>query len=157
MSQRLTPEDLGSPNLKVAGLHLWVHGRQFPDADDYWDGNWLRITAYCGASGAQVLIQGAIVTIQDIAGFGDQCDAMLRGTATSVLLDPFEPELRVSLEAVGGLGHIRVAVDITPDHLAQSHRMEFEIDQSYLPGIIEQCSAINRAYPVRGQPDRQSV
>jgi hypothetical protein len=33
-------------------FQLWVHGRQFSEAHDYDDGNWLRVTAHCGASGA---------------------------------------------------------------------------------------------------------
>jgi hypothetical protein len=45
----------------------------------------------------------------------------------------------------------RYDVEITPDHLAQTHRKQFEIDQSYLPAIIEQCAAVVRVHPVRGQ------
>jgi hypothetical protein len=157
MSQRLTPEELGEPDLKVAGFQLWVHGRQFPDADDYYDGNWLRVTAHCGASGASVWAQGAMVMVTDIAGFGNQCDAMLRGDSGSAVLDPFEPELKVSLEAADSLGHIRAQVEITPDHLVQSHNMEFEVDQSYLPSIIKQCSAIVQEYPIRGYKDHEGV
>ena len=157
MNQKLSPEDLGEPALTVAGFQLWIHGRQFPEADDYYDGNWLRVTAHCGASGASVWVQGAIVMVTDIAGFGKQCDAMLRGDSSSAALDPCEPELKVSLEAADHLGHIRAQVEITPDHLAQSHKMEFDVDQSYLPGIIKQCSAIIQEYPIRGNKERQCV
>jgi hypothetical protein len=31
------------PDLKLDGFSLWVFGRQFPDANDYWDGNWLPL------------------------------------------------------------------------------------------------------------------
>ena len=151
MNQNLTPENPGHPALKIAGFQLWVHGRQFPEAEDYDDGNWLRVTAHCGASGASVWAQGAILMVTDIAGFGDQCAAMLRGTSNTAALDPLEPELKVSLQALDRLGHVRAKVEITPDHLVQSHQMEFEIDQSYLPGIIKQCLAIVQEYPIRGQ------
>ena len=50
----MTPADLGVPDLKLAGLQLWVHGREFPESEDADDGNWLRVTAHCGASGASV-------------------------------------------------------------------------------------------------------
>jgi hypothetical protein len=66
-------------------------------------------------------------------------------------LEPLEPELRVEVEAADRLGHIRAGVEITPDNLAQTHRMQFDIDQSYLPGIVEECAAVVRAYPVRGR------
>jgi len=157
MSQKLTPADLCKPDLKVGGLQLWVHGRQFPEADDYDDGNWLRVTAHCGASGDSVWVQGSILMVTDIVGFGDQCDAMLRGDASSAALAPLEPELALSIEIADRLGHIRAQVEITPDHLAQSHKMEFDIDQSYLPDIIKECSAIAQEYPIRGLPDRNGV
>jgi hypothetical protein len=150
MSKRLSPSDLGDPALRVAGFQLWIHGRQFPEADDYDDGNWLRVTAHCGASGASVWAQGAIVMVTDIAGFGKQCDAMLRGDSRSAVLDPYEPELRVSLEVADRLGHIHVQVEITAEHLTQSHKFEFDVDQSYLPDIIKECSAIVQEYPIRG-------
>lgn len=59
MSEKLMPMDLGEPDLKVAGFHLWVHGRQLPEVDDCYDGNCLRVTACRGASGASVWAQGA--------------------------------------------------------------------------------------------------
>jgi hypothetical protein len=157
MSQDPTPVDLGEPHLRVAGFQLWVHGRQFPEAEDYDDGNWLQVTARCGASGASVWAQGAILMVTDIAGFGDGCAAMLSGERKSAALDPLEPELTMSLEASDVLGHIRAQIKITPDHLLQAHRFEFEIDQSYLPAIIRQCSEIVQEYPIRGQQDRQGV
>jgi hypothetical protein len=56
----------------------------------------------------------------------------------------------VSLKAADQLGHIRAQVEITPDNLTQSHKMEFDVDQSYLPSIIKQCSVIVKKYPIRG-------
>lgn len=157
MTQKLTPTDLGEPDLQVAGFQLWVHGRQFPEAEDYYDGNWLRVTAHCGASGASVSVQGAILMVTDIAGLRDECAGMLSGEIKSAALAPHEPELKVSLEASDSVGHIRAHVEITPDHLLQSHRFEFEVDQSHLPGIIKQCSEIVQEYPIRGQQDREGV
>ncbi|MCB9892121.1 MAG: hypothetical protein H6833_10775 [Planctomycetes bacterium] len=157
MSENTTPADLGEPDLKVAGFQLWVHGREFPDSKDYYDGNWLRVAAHCGASGASVWAQGAIVMVTDIAGFGDQCAAMRGGDSRSAALDPLEPELKVSLDIADRLGHVRAQVEITPDHLAQAHRFEFEVDQSYLPDIIQQCSAIVKQHPIRGTRDRKGV
>lgn len=150
MNQNLMLENLGHPALKIAGFQLWVHGRQFPEAEDSDDGNWLRVTAHCGATGASVWAQGAILMVTDIASFGDQCAAMLRGTSNTAALDPVEPELKVSFQALDRLGHVRAKVEITPDHLVQSHQMEFEIDQSYLPDIIKQCLAVVQEYPIRG-------
>lgn len=54
MTRILLPEDFGEPSLSIAGFQLWVHGRQFPEATDFYDGNWLRVTAHCKASAASV-------------------------------------------------------------------------------------------------------
>jgi hypothetical protein len=153
MSRLPTPADLGKPDLKVAGFQLWVLGRSSPESDDYYDGNWLNVYAHCGASGASVWAQGSILMVTDIAGFDDECAAMLRGDLKSATLDPFEPQLRVVLKAVDDMGHVCVQVEITPDHMTQAHRFEFGIDQSYLPAIIQQCSEIVKEYPIRGQND----
>lgn len=157
MIEQLPPTDLGEPDLKVAGFLLWVHGRQFPEVEDYHDGNWLRVTAHCSALGASVWAHGALLSVADVAEFGDGCAAMLRGESRSVGLVPFEPELKVSLEVSDSVGHICAQVEITPDHLSQSHRFEFEVDQSYLPDIIKQCLEIMQEYPSRGRQDGRGV
>ncbi|MBX3321037.1 MAG: hypothetical protein KF890_14230, partial [Nitrospira sp.] len=92
----------------------------------------------------------AILMVTDISAFGNQCAAMLQGKSTSATLEPFEPELKLSLEAADRLGHIRIQVEITPNNLTQSHWFEFEIDQSYLPNIIQKCATIVQKYPIRG-------
>jgi hypothetical protein len=133
--ERVSNRELGPPAVKIAGFQLWVHGRQFPEAEDADDGNWLRITGHCGASGASVWVQGALLMVTDIERFGLGCQRLYDGKADRATIEPSEPEL----------------VEISPDHLAQTHRMQFEIDQSYLPAIIEQCVAVVGSYPVRGR------
>src|SRR5262249_19116286 len=45
------------PDLKLDGFSLWVLGRQFPGANDHWDGNWLNVRARVEAPGALVEAQ----------------------------------------------------------------------------------------------------
>ncbi len=142
--------NLGPPDLKIAGFELWIHGWAYPEAKDHDDANWLRVTAHCGANGASIRVHGSILRTTDIAGFSEHCAAMYRVGSGTAMLDPYEPELKVCLETADRVGHIRAQVEITPDHLTQSHRMEFDLDQSYLPDIIKQCGAILEDYPVRG-------
>ena len=153
----VTNRELGPPALKIAGFQLWVHGRQFLEAEDAYDGNWLRVTGHCGASGASVWVQGALLMVTDIERFGSECLRMYDGSAERATLEPFEPELRVKLVATDRLGHIHADVEVTPDHLAQTHRIQFAIDQSYLPGIVAECAAVVRAYPVRGRTGREDT
>jgi hypothetical protein len=85
----------------------------------------------------------------DIERFGRQCEANLAGETTEAGLVPNEPELCVTIQRADRRGHFWLEVSITSDHLAQTHKMGFEIDQSYLPGIIRACSRILDEYPVR--------
>ncbi len=157
MSQGLSPQDLGEPALRVAGLQIWIHGLEFPEAADERDANWLNVTAHCGAHGAAVWAQGSILEITDLERFAGECDALLRGEATAAVLDPFEPNLRVTIEPSERYGRACARVDLTPDHLAQAHSMQFDIDLSYLTSVIEACSRIVREYRTAGASDQAAA
>src|SRR5262249_15929821 len=103
-------------------------------------------------AGARIWIQGSILMVTDIEQFGRECQDLYDGKSNRASLEPLEPELRITLEATDRAGHMRADVEITPDHLAQMHRIRFDIDQSYLPDIIDQCAAIVTAHEVRGRP-----
>jgi len=139
------------PDLRIGGLSLWVAGRQFPDASDYWDGNWLVIRARMEAPGATVQCEGPILTASDVERFRNElavASATLAGEAT---LAGLEPELTVRLQ-VQRLGQVKVEVEITPEHLSQLHRFTVDLDQSYLPAVISSCDAVLDRFPVRGSP-----
>jgi len=143
-------DKLGKPELKLAGFQLWVHNRQFPEHEDYWDGNWLNVTAYCGAQGASVTVTGSIVHLSDIACLLKGAESMYAELKGQASLPCIEPELYVELKAKGH-GHIDVEVSITPDNLTQSHHFRFEIDQSYLPGLTADCQKILAKFPIKGK------
>jgi hypothetical protein len=143
--------ELGEPDLELSGLQIWIHGRQFPDSADYWDGNWVNVTTHCGAQDASVWTSGPIIHLSEIAHLlqgAREMNTSLKGTAT---LPCMEPELAVELRA-DGLGHIEMIVEITPDNLSQEHKFTFEIDQTYLPSLISSCQTILRNYPIKGHP-----
>jgi hypothetical protein len=142
-------EDPGEPALKIAGLRIWIHGREHPDAMDAGDGNWLQVTAQCEASGASVFVRGPILEVTDIVRFGHQAQLLLDGKAVRAALDTLEPELSAVIDSPDAMGHFRLHVEISPDHLSQNHAFDFEIDQSYLPGLVRQCAQIANEYPVR--------
>jgi hypothetical protein len=144
-------EQLGRPDIKLNGLQIWVHGRQFPDATDYWDGNWLRATAHCGTHGADVWTTGSILHVPDIVGWLADLERMKTSLTGEANLVPLEPELRVKLAATQ-LGHISMEVEITPDNVTQEHTFHFDLDQSYLDPVIESCRNLVTEYPVRGAP-----
>lgn len=143
---------LDDPNLRLGGLSIWIEGRQFPNASDYWDANWLMVRAVVEATGATVRCDGSILMTTDIDRFRQElcvAHAAVDGEAT---LSSLEPELKVTLK-VQRLGGVSCEVEITPDHLNQFHRFALVgLDQSYLPSFIASCDAVLAAYPVIGTP-----
>jgi hypothetical protein len=138
------------PAISIAGFHLWIHGRQYPDASDYWDANWLRVTAQCSSAGASVTVAGPVLMTTDVQRFADQCEALYARLSGSALLDSCEPNLRVLLSTADSLGHLELKVEITPDQLQQEHRFSFEVDQTYLPALIAKCRAVVKMHPIIG-------
>jgi hypothetical protein len=148
-------ENLGAPDIKLEGLQIWIHGRQFPNEEDYWDGNWLNVTAHCGSHGADVWTSGPILHVPDIARWLDSLEWMNKSLSGEADLVSLEPELVVELK-MDSPGKISMRVEITPDHMTQEHNFQFEIDQSYLVGLIESCRKILAKYPMRGKPNALS-
>jgi hypothetical protein len=126
------------------------HSRQFPQAKDFWDGNWLNVTAHCGTQGADVWVNGSILGAPDVASCLAALEEMNRTLSGEANLGSFEPELRVDLK-MESLGQVWVRIEITPDHMTQEHVFQFEVDQSYLGRLIEDCRRLLARYPVRGK------
>jgi len=141
---------LGPPQIRVASLQIWVHGREFPDHDDFWDGNWLNVTAHCGEKGASVTVGAPIIHLSEIL---DWRDALVRMQGTlsgeAKLCGNLEPNLSVKMK-IDHLGHISVEVQITPDQLNQWHSFRFELDQTYLSPLLAQCRDLLAEYPMPG-------
>lgn len=142
---------LTEPDILVGGLSIWVERRQYPDASDYWDGNWLIIRARMEQFGAKVEIQSPGLMTVDFKRFHEELTSASITLSGEARLLSLEPDLKVTL-AVERLGRVAVEVEITPDHLSQFHRFEFHLDQTYLPPLIRACEAILERFPVIGSP-----
>jgi len=143
-----TIENLGKPSIKLEGLQIWIHGRQFTDSADFWDGNWLNVTAHCGGQGASVFASGPIIHLSEIVRWKTEAEILQKTLTGKATLNCLEPNLSVSLRAMS-LGHIQMEVSITNDQLRQKHWFEFEIDQSYIPTLVGQCASILENFSLR--------
>lgn len=132
-------ERLGEPDLRLMGFQLWVHGPEDVDPRPYED--WLRVTAHCGAQGASVWASGEMIQLSDVVRWVEQTEQLHQTVSGAAELAPLEPNLSVVL-LPDKSGHIAMAVEITPNHMTQRHRFEFECDQSYLPEFIRQGRAL---------------
>ena len=149
MNLRKLLGQLGKPDICVADLKIWIHGRAFPHSNDAWDGNWLRATVRCAAEGAEVYASGSIVNLRDLGPWLDGCRRLHKQREGTAELNCTEPYLSVVM-TVKDHGHACLAIQITPDPIMQEHKFTFDLDQSCLPGLIAECEQILRDYPIRG-------
>jgi hypothetical protein len=136
-------------NLQLHGLSISVGGREFPNASDYWDGNWLVVRASMEAKGARVDCAGPILRTTDFKQFRDELLIIAETLAGTATLSGLELELNAVFKMVSQ-GRMEVEVEITPDHLTQSHNFSMELDQSYLPSLITFCESVLEKFPIRG-------
>jgi hypothetical protein len=141
---------MSEPDLKIVGLSIWVHGRQFESSDEYWDANWLRVTVHCGAHGATVEVTGSILHRMELQEWLDQARELHSALSGAARLECIEPELKACMTLTDGKGEL--VIDITPDPVLQKHQFRFEIDHSYLPGLCSQLEKLLARYPLRGTP-----
>lgn len=142
-------DELGEPDIKLAGLKLWVHGYQFRESQDYWDGNWLNATAVCSEGASSVLVQGNFIRTDEIIQWQRAVEKLGVELAGEASLQCMEPYIAVTLKAVS-LGAVEMEVQITPNQLTQEHKFRFEIDESYLQPLSSQCAHVLHAFPLRG-------
>jgi hypothetical protein len=140
-----------APAIELGDFQLTIHRRQFPDAQDRWDGNWLHVTAQCAQAGAIVAAGGPILETVDLQRFRDQLVAVTASPAGEAVLSGAEPNLVVRVAVVEGLGLARVRVELTPEPQAQGHWFVYTVDPSYLADAVRQLDAVLAAFPVRGQ------
>jgi hypothetical protein len=137
------------PDLNIANhLSLWVHGRERPNAADYWDGNWLNVMVRVEANGATVETSGPILRNNELADFCKGLEELQSTLTGEVRLVCIEPNLGITFTG-NGLGHIAANISITPDHLTQTHQFTFALDQTYVRPLIAACKDILARYPIR--------
>jgi len=131
-------DKLGTPDIRLSGFQLWVHGRY----GEYW----LNITAHCGGEGSSVWISGSIIHLPELDAWLTGIERLYKALDGQAILNCMEPNLAITLKAESR-GNIHMKVEITPNQFTQNHSFHFEIDQSYLAGLIQDCRSILEKYP----------
>jgi hypothetical protein len=139
-----------APAIELGDFQLTVHRRQFPDALDRWDGNWLHVTAQCAQAGAIVATGGPILEAADVQRFRDELAALARAQAGTAELRGSEPNILVRVVGADAAGELRVRVELSPDPPNQGHWFAFALDRSYLVPAIRQLDGVLALFPVRG-------
>lgn len=138
----------------VAGEHvaIVVTRREFPEASDYWDGNWVYATVRISVGGFRGEYE-ALLRTTELASFREgltRLHADLRGTAA---FESLEEWLRIHVEG-DGRGHL-VAKCEARDQPGTGNTLRFELrfDQTEVPPVLASLDAVLVAFPVRGTRD----
>lgn len=136
------------PDINCGLIRLWVIGRQFPNATDYWDGNWLHVIVNCESQGVNISIQGPFLHLGEIVHWRNDLMEIIQGKRRLAELPTVEPNLRLKLSA-NQAGDISAKSQLTPNANTQTHSFEFALAKSALHGLSRQCNSILERYPLR--------
>ncbi|MEZ4332406.1 MAG: hypothetical protein R3F35_11665 [Myxococcota bacterium] len=140
-------------SISIGCLSIRVLKRQFEESQDFWDGNWLLVHACCETETARVVVSGPILHLGELQSFRRQLSSLHRDLTGEATLDCIEPNLQVTIRAVGSLGHLESKIELTGNHLLERHEFREEFDQSYLSDLLADLRAIFLEFPIRSPRD----
>jgi len=151
MSDELRPHvTVGDPS----GDHISIRvlGRLHPGADDFWDGNWLAtpIEAVVGKFQGKV---GASLRADELRSFRDALRILYATLTGEAVLKSMEEWLTLRI-AAASRGRLEVTGTLL-DRPGDGNQLIFKIDdldQSYLPRIIDSLDEVETFFPVLGSP-----
>ena len=134
-----------------AFVRLGFSHRAYPEAQDYWDGNWVvtRIQAETQGFKADFTDQ---VHLGDVVRFYEQViklDATLSGEATLAMMEEYLT-VTGTLDIRGGLNWSAMLAQ--PFRRDNQLQFTFRADQSYLPELIQQLEGVLIEFQIRGRP-----
>lgn len=137
-------------------IYVEVLSRARPGATDYWDGNWLNTVVEVTAGPWRGSYRASL-RADEFAEFRNQLQALYEDTGIKqAQFHSMEPWLQLSLERSDRLGHLRVAGRAQAEPFFEGHNLlqfVLELDQTYLPRVIDELEAIVNEFPVIGSPN----
>jgi len=132
-------------------LDIRFSGRTWPQATDFWDGNWLNATARGSSCG----LQGSVdlrLRVDELHSLSAKLADLPRSHTGQLAFWPMEPNLKLTFQ-IGPPEALNVFVELQPDLAGPAHMtFELRLDQSSIPSIISQLAADLAPFPQVGQP-----
>jgi hypothetical protein len=132
---------------QLGAIRLEVDGRAAHESEDTWDATWLSATTTCSASGAQVVVRGAVLTSWSVERFCTGLDGLATTGVGCAYLTSEVPNLTIRVESQQSDTPIAVRIELTADSAGQGHWFAFHIGRSEVQGAAAQCREILAAYP----------
>jgi hypothetical protein len=133
-------------------LEIDVRDRQFPNLDDWADGNWLNVTVRVrtGVFGGSF---EATFRAEELAAFRDQLSALERTLAGEAVFETMEEQLRVRIAPADSLGHFAATIEAV-DEPGTGNRLRGTIglDPAALTAAGRDLVDVCDQFPVRGSP-----
>ena len=133
-------------------LVLTVTGRMFPESADFWDGNWLNVTAQASLTLFTAQMSNGLRTT-DLAQFRSELASLYEVVEGQASLTTLENWIGLTFRG-DGLGHITVVVELRDvrDPLGVDElRCSLPIDRTYLPPLIDALDRICDVWPTQGR------
>lgn len=130
------------------GFTLSIAGRQFSDAPDYWDGNWLLAECVCTAEGRAEKIAGPFIHLSEVSQLASTFEKLCNGEIETTDLHFIEPEFELTLRRTSP-EHFTVSVRLQRKVPGPSQDFFFTVVEAELLSAIEKCKAILAKYPLR--------
>jgi hypothetical protein len=125
--------------------------RQYPEAEDYDDGNWVDATIDIAAGAFRGTFE-ATLRAEDFVRFRDQLRPLYENLAGKATFETMEGWLRINVQG-NGKGHFHAACEaIEQPGLGNRLTFKIDFDQTELPAIVQGLDAICEAVPIVGAP-----
>jgi hypothetical protein len=123
--------------------------RTWPDATDFWDGNWITVTVRASSHGIHCTLDTQL-RVDELRSLIARLAELHRTLTGQLEFWPMEPNLKLTFQ-MGKGGWLTVFVELQPD-LADPARMTFElcVDQTYILDMIAELAADLERFPQVG-------
>jgi len=145
---------VGSPGANH--LSLRILRRSYPDAEGFWEGNWLKVEVAVHAGAFQGRFE-ADLRSDEFEHFAEQLTSAQRASEGLATLESAEGwvKLRLALEPRGG---VEAACEVTDDPgLGSSLRFGLSSDQAQLSDLRHALGEVLRTFPVIGDPEEAAI
>ncbi len=125
--------------------------REYPDAQDFDDGNWVYATVEI-AAGAFRGSYEAMLRTEEFVRFRDELQPLYERLSGRAVFETMEGWLRIEIDG-DGKGHFHATCEAV-DQPGVGNRLAFKIcfDQTELPAIVRGLDGVCAALPVVGGP-----